>query len=362
MSTASEFYSKANDAFFEDDFDEALNFYTKAVEIDTSNAEYFIKRSATYSKLNKNQEALADAETALKLTEGKEDSKAIRARSFLRKGIASFALKDYYTAKLSFESSKELNPDEKSLITWLRKVDAELGKIPQKPLDSSPSTSAASKALDNSSPSPASPSSFLLKSRVRHEWFQNENYVTISIFIKNVKKDTVDVRIHNRSISVTVKLPSGSDYSLELDPLAHDIIPDESKYEVLSTKIEIKLKKANVGVKWGVLEGEDNIAGSISVSDAKLAYPSSARKAKNWDALEKEISKEKDAKEGEAALNEMFQELYKNADDDTKRAMLKSYTESSGTCLSTNWSEVKKGKVETKPPESMVAKKWNGGS
>ena len=157
----------------------------------------------------------------------------------------------------------------------------------------------------------------------------------------------------DRSVSVTVKLPTGSDYSLELDPLAHEIVPKESKYEVLSTKIEIKLKKANAGAKWGVLEGEEADAG-------KLSYPSSAKHAKNWDALEKEISKEQDKPEGEAALNALFQQLYKDADDDTKRAMLKSYTESSGTCLSTNWNEVSKDKVETKPPEGMVAKKVNG--
>ncbi|CAG8493547.1 12722_t:CDS:2 [Ambispora leptoticha] len=198
---------------------------------------------------------------------------------------------------------------------------------------------------------------FLPQSRVRHEWYQNENYVNISIFIKNVKKETVKIDVNERLVSVSIKLPMGSDYSLELDPLAHEIIPSESKYEVLSTKIEIKLKKAQPGVKWGVLEGEDSLAGTISSGDGKLTYPSSSRKAKNWDELEREISKEKEKPEGEEALNALFQQIYSNADDDTKRAMLKSYTESSGTCLSTNWSEVKKGKVETKAPEGMVAKK-----
>ncbi|CAG8567113.1 24603_t:CDS:2 [Dentiscutata erythropus] len=222
---------------------------------------------------------------------------------------------------------------------------------------SAPTDSTATK--DASVPQTQSQSStFLNQSRVRHEWYQNENFVVISIFIKNVKKETVDVYFADRSVSVTVKLPTGSDYSLEIDPLAHEILPKECKYEVLSTKIEVKLKKDKAGIKWGVLEGEDTLAGSISTSDGKLTYPSSARNAKNWDKLEKEISKDQEKPEGEAALNSLFQQLYKDADDDTKRAMLKSYTESSGTCLSTNWSEVSKGKVETKPPEGMIAKKW----
>jgi suppressor of G2 allele of SKP1 len=37
--------------------------------------------------------------------------------------------------------------------------------------------------------------------------------------------------------------------------------------------------------------------------------------------------------------------------------MMKSFVESNGTCLSTNWNEVSQGKVETKPPEGMIAKK-----
>ncbi|CAG8769758.1 23980_t:CDS:1, partial [Racocetra persica] len=143
-----------------------------------------------------------------------------------------------------------------------------------------------------------------------------------------------------------------------IDPLAHEISPKECRHEVLSTKIEVKLKKEKPGIKWGVLEGDDSLAGSFSQSDGnKLSYPSSARNAKNWDKLEKEISKDQEKPEGEAALNSLFQQLYKDADDDTRRAMLKSYTESSGTCLSTNWGEVSKSKVETKPPEGMIAKK-----
>ncbi len=56
--------------------------------------------------------------------------------------------------------------------------------------------------------------------------------------------------------------------------------------------------------------------------------------------------------------NRFFQQLYKNADPDTKRAMIKSYQESNGTALSTNWAEVKKETVKTQPPEGVVAKKW----
>ncbi|CAG8654163.1 4722_t:CDS:10, partial [Acaulospora morrowiae] len=337
-----ELYKQANDAFFEDDYDEALELYNKAISLDATNVEYLLKRSATFQKIKKNMDSLADAEKALSLVEGKEGQEAIAAKALLRKGIAQFELKEYQAAKTSFDQSKELNPNEKSLATWLKKTEVQLEKMAPKP------TSASGTMSNNTSGS-----AFLSQSRVRHEWFQNESFIIISIFIKNVKKETVDVYMADRSVSVTIKLPTGSDYSLELDPLAHEIDPKESKYEVLSTKVEIKLKKANVGIRWGVLEGEDSLVGSIgSTNDSSvLSYPSSAKHAKNWDKLEKEISGEQEKPEGDAALNSLFQQLYRDADDDTKKAMMKSYTESNGTCLSTNWGEVSKGKVETKPPE-----------
>jgi len=53
-----------------------------------------------------------------------------------------------------------------------------------------------------------------------------------------------------------------------------------------------------------------------------------------------------------------FQKLYKDADPDTRRAMMKSYQESNGTALSTSWGEVASKKFETTPPDGMEAKKW----
>lgn len=53
-----------------------------------------------------------------------------------------------------------------------------------------------------------------------------------------------------------------------------------------------------------------------------------------------------------------FQKLYKDADDDTRKAMVKSYTESGGTVLSTNWKEISKKRTEIRPPDGMEFKKW----
>lgn len=52
---------------------------------------------------------------------------------------------------------------------------------------------------------------------------------------------------------MSAQLPSGNEYSLELD-LAHAIVPDQSIHKIDPSKIEIKLKKQD-GITWATLEG-----------------------------------------------------------------------------------------------------------
>ncbi|KAF9163872.1 Cochaperone protein [Mortierella sp. AD011] len=357
MSTVQELFAQGSHAFADEDYDEALNFYTKAINVNASHIEIFLKRSTTYQKLGRDKEAYEDALKALELIKQKPSVDVIvEAKAQLRKGVAAYHLQDYQTAKTALDACHALSPEQRTLNSWMRKVDQELAKQP-KPAPVPVATAPVAPAV---APIPA-PAATPAALRVRHEWYQNDTYVTISVFIKNVKKESVDINITDNALSVSVKMPTGSDYSLELDPLSHAVIPSESKYEVLSTKIEIQLKKERFGIKWGALEGDDVNAGSMAsiAAGSAPAYPSSSRKTKNWDALEREAAKDEEKADGDKALNQLFAQIYKDADDNTKRAMMKSFTESNGTCLSTNWDEVGKGPVETRPPEGMVARKYN---
>jgi suppressor of G2 allele of SKP1 len=129
------------------------------------------------------------------------------------------------------------------------------------------------------------------------------------------------------------------------------------------------LHKAIPGLKWSNLEGSEPIVSNPAQETPKIpdsvlkettnvskapAYPTSSKTGpKNWDTL---LENEREDEDG--GVDEFFKKLYKDASPDVQRAMMKSYQESNGTSLSTNWDEVGKKTVETHPPEGMEAKPW----
>jgi suppressor of G2 allele of SKP1 len=98
----------------------------------------------------------------------------------------------------------------------------------------------------------------------------------------------------------------------------------------------------------------DSVKSEPSASAAKPSYPTSSRSGpKNWDKVGEDENSDDDKD-----VNLFFKKLYKGATPEQQRAMMKSFTESSGTSLSTNWDDVKDKRVETVPPDGVEAKKW----
>lgn len=79
----------------------------------------------------------------------------------------------------------------------------------------------------------------------------------------------------------------------------------------------------------------------------KPAIPSFSKK--NWDAIVDEFEKE-EAKD--QSVNDLFKQIYEAGNEEVRRAMNKSFQESGGTVLSTNWQNVAEKKVEPKPPSA----------
>lgn len=166
--------------------------------------------------------------------------------------------------------------------------------------------------------------------------------------------------MEKKTLNLIAKLSSGEDYKLDLN-LANEIIPDQCQTKVTPSKIEIKLKKRD-GIHWNKLEGSpDCVVNPITVPVPTGCEQNTVNtKSRNWDKFVRDVTEmEKNEKpEGDAALNHLFQQIYADGSDDVKRAMVKSFYESGGTVLSTNWSEVGEKAVEVKPPSGMEYKQW----
>ena len=86
--------------------------------------------------------------------------------------------------------------------------------------------------------------------------------------------------------------------------------------------------------------------------------PHNPRREKDWDKIIKSAVKEitpDDEKDSDFYDDDIdapdpttrfFRQVYKNATDDQRRAMMKSFQESGGTVLNGNWNEVCNGRVE----------------
>ncbi|RPB22769.1 SGS-domain-containing protein [Terfezia boudieri ATCC MYA-4762] len=403
--------SQASEALNRADYRTAISLYTQALANLPTAVDYYIKRSTAYQRSAKYKEALNDAETAVALAHQRGKRELI-GQAQLRRGISCYLLEQYGDAAFCFGLGKKfLDQKEKSVDMWISKVELVLrdtAKVPEDdfrrevtikeipdvkiPTDAPAAAPQAVVQEEKQESKPAttpvpSPKGVVTpRDKIRHEWYQTNTHVVFTLYVKGVPKESSSIEIEDQAISINFPLPNSSDFQYNLDPLFAPIDPTTSTFTILSTKIELKLTKKKPGEKWKTLEGipldkgkgrETSSASTFDVpttpdvhtspSSVGPTYPTSSRKGpKNWDKVADELAKP-DGTTGEGAdqdeegdpVNFFFKKLYKDADPDTKRAMMKSYIESNGTALSTNWAEVGKGKVETSPPEGLVAKKWD---
>ena len=152
------------------------------------------------------------------------------------------------------------------------------------------------------------------------------------------------------------------------------------------------MKKATAGQKWHDLKKTDRSTSpgdestplnpmlvSNSISNSKPpAYPTSSKTGvKNWDKVadaltgkEKRSNDDSDDGAGDEKAHlyddvdendgdettRFFRKLYAGASLDQRRAMTKSFSESGGTVLSTDWSNVASDTVKAEPPDGMEEK------
>ncbi|KIW45903.1 uncharacterized protein PV06_01609 [Exophiala oligosperma] len=434
--------ARASKALENGDFRGALSAYTQALIEHPLSPDYLTQRSTAFARLKppRNDLALKDAELALISAKSRAVREKIQAAQF-RRMVTLYSLGRYADAaflveKLKSFIPKDRKPGKMQVDMWAAKCNTKIKSNPDQTvtireypefpsglppqsemvgkfkaqLDSegnyvfpedvaalstsqqtktATSSTEASTDVKNTTDSQSSSATAATIPKIRHEWYQNNQNVTLTLYAKGVSKDAADIEINADSVSISFPHPSNpnSTFNFTLDPLFALIDPTQSTSNVMSTKVELTLRKAQAGQKWHNLEGsgialrssgQDTSSLSASttaaiqpppVAQTAPSYPTSSRTGpKNWDKLADDLhaqskGKKKEKTTGSAsgddeeeadvdsdydgdAVDGFFKKLYAGADPDTRRAMQKSFLESQGTALSTNWSEVGKGKVD----------------
>ncbi|KAJ2380238.1 Cochaperone protein, partial [Coemansia sp. RSA 2559] len=325
-------FQRANEAYFDDEFEQAESLYTQAIASDSTVGDYYFKRALVRKKLENTAGAAKDARKAADLTADKTEYLRQYFKALHMHGKWAYELKEYDAAAESLRKAALINPSHEEVKDLLEKTEPLTTPKPE-PVASAPEegTLVADSAVEVAPKRP----------QVRHEWYQNDDFVILEVFIKRVQKDAASIDFEKKAVSVSVKMPTGSENNFEFDPLMHEIVPGESTFEVLSTKIEIRMKKASTGQKWSHLEETE------AQQSKKVSSLGTSRQGISWDSIAADAEKQTAVKPSDQGVNQLFQSIFKDADDDTRRAMMKSYVESNGTALSTDWKSVSKGPVET---------------
>lgn len=326
------------------DFEGAVSVYTKVIS-DTPRAfAARWKRASAFQKLKRFSAANEDLEVAMAIAQDRGSREQIGICRY-RKGLLSYCQKDLNSALSHFSKATSDGCREPALGIWVLKCEKEIASMNQDTLIS---------PAEHPHPIPNNLSS--ISPRIRTDWYQLSESTIIEIYAKNLTQAKVKVEFGNTWLLVDFPTGSGLEYHYSIEQLFAPIDTTRCKVNVLSTKVEIILGKLEPS-NWESLDAPQFSLNDDNTSSKEfppaLKYPTSLKKGTDWLALKLE-----DDTNGDNDTGDFFSKLYKDVDEDSRRAIMKSYVESNGTVLTTNWDEAKLKTFETSPPEGMVPKKW----
>lgn len=201
--------------------------------------------------------------------------------------------------------------------------------------DSDPSPSAKPSSSTPSSTTPATPAKPGASKITNIDYFQTPTHINAYLYVPDLVNYTPAVVGTSSSFTVTFTNNTDPKSSFVRTVNLHGAIePELLQEKVYPTKLEIQMRKKTSG-NWPSLEA--GAAASSSSASSAITPPTT----KDWSKIQ--IEDDSDDELNSENPDDFFKALYADADDDTRRAMMKSFVESGGTSLSTDWDKVEKG-------------------
>jgi tetratricopeptide (TPR) repeat protein len=362
-----------------------------------------LHRLACYIQLQQYENALSSVREALSSSkyvisnELKENVLMQKQLEFAHRqcAIAAYELQDYALSHESFQTALEYSSSCATQYNshyyeeWMQKCQAQLPHNNNATVTAPAAVSQSTSVVESVSP-PSFSKLDITNMTPKYQYYQNDSTMTVVLLEPNVQASDLKVDYSEQQIHVQLR-KLGCDLHIIHGELFDAIVPDKCKVSFRADKVLIKLHKKNVNYEWQTLlsgiktknskgnatEGKSAsntatstdaimtdapIVSSGKPSSTSSAIPKPYASQKNWDQIEKELDAEQEPPVGDEAMNRLFQQIYANANEDTRRAMIKSYQTSGGTVLSTNWEEVagKDYEKERIAPEGQEWKTWEG--
>jgi len=348
-----------------------------SVLLESNGGNYTLVIDHAYAslKLGYYDQVLADAERAISLDSNRYEGLLLKGIALFHTGKYDEALKETERAQLLVSGFPDGDARKVEVQKWHQKIEAQknnkkLTKYIPPPTEKKGPKEPVIQVQYHPAPG-----------RVTYQWSQTETRVEINFKWALKKKEDLNINFQPTTVDVSFPIDDTKKYELKLY-LYDEIIPEKSSYNIHLDRIEVHLEKKNPQRDWALLEKADSpnekvletIAPKpitqpqkvVTMNQSIPSYPSSAKVKRDWSKIDKEIEEDMEKNRDEYLegdpVNRMFQMLYQNADENTRRAMMKSYQTSGGTVLSMNWDEVKdkdyEGKDKPDAPEGQEWRKW----
>uniref|UniRef100_A0A8C4JG96 Small glutamine-rich tetratricopeptide repeat-containing protein alpha n=1 Tax=Dromaius novaehollandiae TaxID=8790 RepID=A0A8C4JG96_DRONO len=115
--------TEGNEQMKAENFEAAVSFYGKAIELNPSNAVYFCNRAAAYSKLGNYAGAVRDCERAIGIDPN-------YSKAYGRMGLALSSLNKHTEAVVYYKKALELDPDNETYKSNLKIAEQKMKETP----------------------------------------------------------------------------------------------------------------------------------------------------------------------------------------------------------------------------------------